>query len=503
MAILEVFPELYLITVRGIKPMKKEDIYYQAMLARDHRFDGKFFVGVKTTGIYCRPICPARPKRENVEFFTNRLEAEKKGYRPCLRCHPESAPLSPTWIGSSAIVKRAIKILHNQDITEFDEDKFAEHFGVSARHLRRLFIEEIGKTPKQLASENRLNLSRQLIVETSLPMTEIAFASGFTSIRRFNAAFKERFKRNPTEIRRQKSAVDGAIKISLPYRPPFNYEALIYSYELHKIGKLEWFENNRMHRIIEHKGVVGQIAISNDPKKSKLILEIDFPDTSHIHTIVSKVRNLFDLDSDPVLIANSLEMDKKVKQVLGKHPGIRIPSGWDAFEIGIATILGQLVSMDQARALVGQLIEAAGRDSGVVINGEKIKLFPTPKEILEADLESVRTTRIRKNTLREFSQAIVDKRLSLEPTQDVEEFVKNVMKLKGIGRWTADYMALKVLRSTDAFPATDLILARVLELHPADIISKMSPWRGYAAALFWREYSGPLKKVNTKKKDKI
>lgn len=162
--------------------MKKEDIYYQAMLARDHRFDGKFFVGVKTTGIYCRPICPAKPKRENVEFFNNYLDAEKAGYRPCLRCRPESAPFSPAWIGKSAIVQRVIKILHNQETIEFDEDKFASLFGVTARHLRRLFVEEIGKTPKQLSFENRLNLARKLITETALPITEIAFASGFSSI---------------------------------------------------------------------------------------------------------------------------------------------------------------------------------------------------------------------------------------------------------------------------------------------------------------------------------
>lgn len=470
------------------------------MLARDHRFDGKFFVGVKTTGIYCRPICPARPKRENVEFFNNRLEAEKAGYRPCLRCHPESAPMSPVWIGTSAIVKRAIKILHNHETIDFDEDKFAAIFGVSARHLRRLFVEEIGKTPKQLASENRLNLARQLIVETALPLTEIAFASGFGSVRRFNAAFKERFKRNPSEIRRNKITETTGIKISLPYRPPFNYEALMYSYDMHRIGKLEWFENNRMHRVIEYNGKVGTVIISNEPKQSKLIVEIDFPDTSYIHSIVSRVRNLFDLDSDPVIIANSLEMDARVKKVLKKHPGIRIPSGWDAFEIGIATILGQLVSIDQGRNLVNQLIEAAGVPSGLLIDGENIKLFPTPEAILECDLQTVRTTLIRKNTLREFSRAVIEKRVSLEPTQDVDGFIKSVMALKGIGRWTADYMALKVLRSTDAFPATDLILARVLELHPNEVIEKMSPWRGYAAALFWREYSVPLKKKNQKTK---
>lgn len=478
--------------------MEKEDIYYKAMLARDHRFDGKFFVGVKTTGIYCRPICPARPKRENVEFFNNRLEAEKAGYRPCLRCHPESAPMSPTWIGTSAVVKRAIKMLHNQETLDFDEDKFAAIFGVSARHLRRLFVEEVGKTPKQLSSENRLNLSRKLIIETDLPITEIAFASGFSSIRRFNDAFKERFKKNPTEIRRNKIKDHNGLTISLAYRPPFNFESLLYSYTVHRIGRLEWFEDNKMHRIVEFGGKIGQITIGNDPKNSQLLLNIDFPDTSMIHIIVSRVRALFDLDSDPVIIANSLEIDPKIKKILKKHSGIRIPSGWDPFEIGIGTILGQLVSLERGRSLVSDLIELTGKDSGIVVDGVSVKLFPTPKDIVTGNLQSLKTTTARRNALIEFSRSVMEGRVSLEPTQDVDAFIKNVMSIKGIGKWTADYMALKVLRSTDVFPATDLILARVLELHPAEIISRMSPWRGYAAALFWREYSVPLKKNNKK-----
>src|SRR3989344_2586844 len=183
--------------------MNKEDIYYQAMLTRDNRFDGKFYVGVKTTRIYCRPICPAKPKRENVEFFSSSLAAEEVGYRPCLRCRPESAPGSPVWIGKSAMVKRAIKMIQFQETLKFDEDQFAALFGVSARHLRRVFTDEIGKTPKQLAFDNRLNLARKLITETRLPLTEIAFSSGFESIRRFNDAFKKRFKKSPSEIRRQ------------------------------------------------------------------------------------------------------------------------------------------------------------------------------------------------------------------------------------------------------------------------------------------------------------
>jgi AraC family transcriptional regulator of adaptative response / DNA-3-methyladenine glycosylase II len=481
--------------------MKREDIYYKAMLARDPRFDGKFFIGVKTTGIYCRPICPAKPKRENVEFFHSHIEAEKAGYRPCMRCRPESAPQSPAWIGKSAVVQRAIKVLNSQDVLEVNEDDFAEQFGVTARHLRRLFVDETDKTPKQLILENRLNLARKLITETALPITEVAYAAGFSSIRRFNDAFKSRFKKTPSETRRNKTAskVTDGLKIRISYRPPFDFDGLMKSYENHRIGNLEWFETGIMHRVIAMNGNIGKIAISNDSMNSALIVEIDFPDTSVIHTVIARVRNLFDLNSDPVIVANVLEANPEIKKLLKKNPGIRLPSGWDPFEIAISAILGQLVSIERGRCLVYDLIEIAGKDTGFIANGKAVKLFPTPKEIIQADLTSLKTTGMRRQTLIAFCETISENKLSLESTQDVDDFFKKILAIKGIGPWTAQYIALKALRHTDTFPASDLILARALEIHPQEIIQQMSPWRGYVAALFWRMYTGLLKK-NVKQK---
>lgn len=483
--------------------MKREDTYYKAMLARDHRFDGKFFIGVKTTGIYCRPICPARPLRQNVVFYPSYLEAERAGFRPCLRCRPESAPRSPAWIGTSAVVQRALKMIHHQNAVELDENRFADLFGISARHLRRLFIEEIGKTPKQLSFENRLNLSRQLVVETSLPITEVVSAAGFNSVRRFNDAFKKRFKKSPSDIRRKKTD-HKSLRVSLSYRPPYDFEGLVASYRSHKIGDLEWFSltddgKTQMNRVVEIDGKVGTIAITNDAKICALRVEIDFPDTSAIGSIIARVRAMFDLDSDPIIIANSIEQTSALKKILKKHEGLRLPSGWDPFEIGIGTILGQFVTIEFGGALMEDLIELLGRPSGLSRNGKSIKLFPQPAAIANSDLVGVRTTNSRKQTLRLFSKAVADGRLSLEPTQDVDEFKKNLLAIKGIGPWTATYMSLKVLRDTDAFPSTDLILARALEFHPAPVIDKISPWRGYAAALLWREYTQTLKKRGNRK----
>ncbi|HUP57369.1 MAG TPA: Ada metal-binding domain-containing protein [Bdellovibrionota bacterium] len=472
--------------------MKREDAYYEAILARDHRFDGKFFVGVKTTGIYCRPICPARPKRENMEFFPSHLAAEKAGYRPCLRCRPESAPRSPVWIGKSAIVRRAIKMINSLETLELDEDRFAEQFGVSARHLRRVFIEEIGKTPKQLAFENRLNLARKLLTETSLPIAEVAFAAGFRSIRRFNDAFKGRFGRRPSEIRRLRAREGAPLRISLPYRPPFDFEGLLASYRNHRIGLLERFEEGKMHRVVALGGKVGEISISNDPEASRLLVDIDFPDTSMIHSIISRVRALFDLDSDPVIIANCMEGDPGLKALLRKCPGIRLPSGWDGFEVAVSAILGQLVSVERGRALVADLIELLGEDSGRRLDGKPIRLFPTPERLASADLASLKSTGVRKQTLKAFAAEVASSRLSLDPAQDVDRFIEQVLSIRGIGPWTASYMALKVLRHTDAFPSTDLILARALEIHAKEAVEKAAPWRGYAAALLWRSYAKSL-----------
>lgn len=479
--------------------MQKDDVFYNAMLARDPRFDGKFFVGVKTTGIYCRPVCPAKPKRENVEFFSNHLAAEKAGYRPCLRCRPESAPQSPAWIGKSALVKRALRMIDKIETLEFNEDDFANLFGVSARHLRRLFIEEVGKTPKQLSFENRLNLARKLISETSLPITEVAFAAGFNSIRRFNDAFKERFKKSPSEIRRKPAKHETTLTIRLSYRPPFDFKGLLHFYRSHAVGRLEWFEESVMHRIVEVDGKVGQITLSDLPEESCVKLEIDFPDTTALHTIISRVRSLLDLDSDPVIIANTLETDKDMKALLKKHPGIRLPSGWDPYEVAVAAILGQVVSVERGRALVNDLIELVGSDSGIVRDDKPVHLFPTPAQVLKVNLKSLKTTTRRKQTLVALSTALVKGELSLEPTQDVESFVEKILKIPGIGPWTASYMALKVLRHTDAFPATDLIIARAIAEHPKTAFESFSPWRGYVAALLWREYSHVLKKTRRKK----
>ena len=472
--------------------MENEDAFYQAMLARDYRFDGKFFVGVKTTGIYCRPICPAKPLRKNVEFFANGHAAEKAGYRPCLRCRPEAAPHSAAWIGTSALVQRALKLIRDKDALASDENAFAERFGVSARHLRRLFIGEIGKTPKQIAFENRLNLSRKLLAETGLPIAEVGFAAGFASVRRFNDAFRARFRKAPSEIRRTKLPAGAPMLISLPYRPPFDFDGLLAFYARHAIAGLETFAPGRYTRIMSVGGKSGSLTVRNHAEGNRLLVGIDFPDPSAIGILLNRVRGMFDLDSDPLLVANAMRGDRVFSGFLSKRPGARIPTGWDPFETAIATILGQLVSVAHGRRLVDNVVRMYGEHldgCGSEENGNPIRLFPTPQKLARVAYAGLGTTGKRKETLAAFAKEVVSGRLSLEPTQSVEAFQAKLLAIPGIGRWTAEYMSLRVLGHTDAFPGTDLVLARALRLHSPEAIARLSPWRGYAAVLLWGEHA--------------
>jgi AraC family transcriptional regulator of adaptative response / DNA-3-methyladenine glycosylase II len=479
--------------------MSREDSYYQAMLARDPRFDGKFFVGVKTTGVYCRPICPARPLRKNVEFFPTQVAAEKAGFRPCLRCRPEGAPSSPAWIGTSAVVQRALRVLAQENGLDKEEEKFAERFGLTARHLRRLFVEETGKSPKQISDAIRLNLARKLITETELPLGQVGLAAGFKSVRRFNDSFRDRFKRSPGEIRRKPLGKEEGITVSLSYRPPFDFGGLLKFYGPHRIGNLERVTESSYERIIREEKTVGRILVEDDPGNYQVLLTLDFPKPVAAGPIIAKVRALFDLDCDPILVANALEQDAAMKKLVKKHPGLRLPTGWDAFELGVATILGQFVSVEMARMLVSDLIENLGDDANYRWpDGQGVKLFPQPSTVAKSDLSFLRTTGARKRTVRNFAEAVANGSLSLDAAQNVDEFIAKLLALPGIGPWTASYMAMKLLRDPDSFPATDLILARALKIHAPELIEKMRPWRAYAAALLWSEYAQTLKKKKAK-----
>ena len=482
--------------------MSDDDVLYQAMLARDYRFDGKFFVGVKTTGVYCRPICPARPKRENCEFFTQALAAERAGYRPCLRCRPECAPMSPAWFGKSAVVQRALRVIAANGLRDADEDEFARQFGVTARHLRRLFEQEVGQTPKQISDSNRLNFARKLIVETRMPVTTVAMVSGFASLRRFNDAFKIRFRRAPSQLRKGdgERGEDGGVELKLSYRPPCDWETIHRFNVRHIVPGIESVGENWYERVFKLDGAVSVLRVRPEETQAAIRLQVLTDNPAILFEVATRVRRMFDLDSDPILIANSFAEVPVLAKLIEKYPGLRLPRGWDPFETAVRAILGQLVSVERASQLVGQLVRAYGEKVIHPVTKQEVQLFPSPATLARADLAEVGTTSARKETIREFARRVLSGKISLSEAQDMQRFRESLLEVRGIGPWSAHYISLRAIGDTDAFPGTDLILKRAMEQHPDLDCECVRPWRSYVAMYLWKEYAHVLSQRKEKRR---
>jgi AraC family transcriptional regulator, regulatory protein of adaptative response / DNA-3-methyladenine glycosylase II len=476
------------------------DQFYAAMLARDNRFDGKFFVGVKTTGIYCRPICPAKPKLGNVEFFPSSQDAESAGYRPCMRCRPEVAPLSPAWHGKSAIVQRSLRAIIDSGLSDIPEEQFAEKFGVTARHLRRLFVQEIGKTPKQFYQEQRLNLSRSMILETGLPITEIAYGAGFHSLRRFNDAFKKRFSQVPSEIRKTKvTNAKGSpfTTLRLSYRPPFNWKSILHYLKRHQIDHIEEIGTNTYVRYFPTQKGIGRVLVENCAEKSCLIAQFDQFDCGQFYGLIQNIRRVFDLDADPLLVSARFEHSDLLGRLDQESPGGRAPGCWNGFETAVAIILGQLVSVDQGRRLVRQLVNHYGETHKW--QGKDVFLFPPPEQLANVDFNHVRTTVKRRETLRIISRQVASGEITLNPHQDIKKLKEKLLAIPGIGSWTVEYIGMRCLSDPDSCPQTDLILKRVQSATPELDLEQIRPWRAYAAYLLWDAYA---EKLSNKKENK-
>jgi AraC family transcriptional regulator of adaptative response / DNA-3-methyladenine glycosylase II len=471
--------------------MSEAEIYYQAMRTRDARFDGKFFVGVKTTGIYCRPICPARPHPRNVEFFPDARAAERAGYRPCLRCRPEAAPDSPAWNGSSSLVQRALRALAEPGHESLGEEAFAARFGVGARHLRRLFLAEVGRTPARIAAERRLDFARKLIAETGLPMARIAGSAGFASLRRFNAAIRERFHRSPTEMRRRlRGPAEGdGVELALAFRPPFDWEAALEYYRSHAIANLETFPAGAYERAFRFgNGPAGHVRVFRDAGNT-LRIRVRGGDVSDLGRVARAVRRMFDLDADPQAVGEAFARCPALERLRSGHPGLRAPRGWDPFETAVCAVLGQLVSIPQANRLIAQLIQAYGEEAPHPLGGGPLRFFPSPQALARADLAAVGTTSARKAALRELAARAADGSLSFSSAQDPQAFRAALRAIKGIGPWTAEYICLRAIADADAFPGTDLVLKRALAADAGIDPERVRPWRGYAAAHLWRAWA--------------
>ncbi|GJM14733.1 MAG: AraC family transcriptional regulator [Thermodesulfobacteriota bacterium] len=471
--------------------LTQDDIFYEAILTRDYRFDGKFFAGSKSTYIYCRPICPAKPKRENVEFFDSSIEAEQAGYRPCIRCRPESAPSSPAWVGKSETVRRGLNLLLGPEFYEYDEDSFAYSLGVSSRHVRRMFKEETGKTAKQIADNNRLDFARKLITETSLPISRIAYSSGFSSIRRFNDAVKKRFARPPSALRKSKTTKYdkySGITLELSYRPPFLWDDHLRFYNSHKIIGVENVTEGSYSRSFNKYGTSGHIRVSQVQHKPSLSVTVMAEDMKCLYPLMQHIRQMFDLNADPVVIANFLERSNSISKIVSLSPGLRLSRFWDPFEGAICTILGQLVSVDQARKVIGKLVAQYGETVTSFETGEDTKLFPTAEILSQAKIENLGTTKVRAEAINKLSRMVADGSLCLDSGADYALLRRTLLSIKGIGSWTADYISLRALGEPDVFPSKDLILKRALERCPDINTEDYAPYRSYLAAYLWHQH---------------
>jgi AraC family transcriptional regulator, regulatory protein of adaptative response / DNA-3-methyladenine glycosylase II len=464
--------------------MLTDDQCYRAIQSRDRRFDGVFFVGVSSTGIYCRTICTAKkPRRENCTFYLSAAASEQAGYRPCLRCRPELAPGQAQIDAVSRLAATAASQIENGALTELSVSELANTLGVSDRHLRRILRQEFGVSPIQLAQTQRLLLAKRLLTDSRLSIADIAFASGFSSVRRLNSLFQKRYRLNPMALRKAINLPQDILRCDLAYRPPLDWNAILSFLQGRAIRGVEMIEGDRYQRTVKIGQYQGWIRVFPVPKQDKLQVELSASLVAAILPVLTRVKALFDLAADPILIANHLG-DLS-------YPGLRVPGAFDGFEIAVRTVLGQQVSVKAATTLMGRLIEAYGTPIQTPIAG-LTHLSPTPIQIAQLssqDLTALKILPARSHSIIKIAKSIVNGNLKLEPFSDIDTTIADLKALPGIGEWTAQYIAMRVLAYPDAFPHSDLGLRRALAVEQPTQVLQISeawrPWRAYAAMCLW------------------
>jgi len=427
------------------------DLCYAASGSRDARFDGRFFIAVITTGIYCRPICPARtPLRKNVRYYATAAAAEAAGFRPCKRCRPETSPGTPAWAGTSATVARALRIIDETPSL----DHLAARLGVTDRHLRRLFDEHVGAPPIAILQTRRLHLARTLLRETALPMSDVAFGAGFESVRRFNDAIRKAYRCTPSELR-GKNVTAGSVALRLTFRPPFRWEAIAGFLGRRAIDGIESFDGARFVRM----------GVTIEPKGGNALrMTVPAALARDIHALVARARRTFDLAADPAAIDEHLRRDRLLRPLLARRPGPRVPGAWEPFEVAVRAIVGQQISVRGATTIMNRCF-AGWRWSGM------------PKSRIDA--------------IRALERAVAGDPSILTRGASLEETIERLMSLPGVGPWTAHYIAMRALAEPDAFPHTDLGLrkaAAAIGIDPAKLLDhaeRWRPWRAYAAIALW------------------
>jgi AraC family transcriptional regulator of adaptative response / DNA-3-methyladenine glycosylase II len=472
------------------------DICYRALVTSDTRFDGVFFVGVSTTRIYCRPVCPARaPGRDRCSFFSNAAAAERAGYRPCLRCRPELAPGQAPCDGASRVAAQASARIQAGALNDDGSvDDLAAELGLSGRQLRRIVERELGVTPVELAQTRRLLLAKQLLAETALPITEVAFAAGFASIRRFNALFRERYRLNPTEMRRSTggAAPHDALRLRLAYRPPLHWEALLAFLGARATAGVEAADDGRYLRTARIGRHAGWLAVSPEPGKDALRVELSRTLVPVLMPLLARLRQLFDLDAQPLAIESHLARDPLLAPVVAATPGLRVPGAFDGFELATRAVLGQQVTVRGATTLAGRFAVSFGEPIATP-HQALTHLTPTAARIASASIEEIMAIglpRARAATLTALARAVACGGLRISPSTDPEGTIRALTALPGVGEWTAQYIGMRALRWPDAFPHADLGLKHALDRASPKRVLELAepwrPWRAYATLHLWQ-----------------
>lgn len=456
----------------------------QARLARDARFDGRFFIGVRTTGIYCRPICPATlPQERNVCYFDTAIAAAGAGYRPCLRCRPDSAPGSFAWRGVETTLTRALRLIDEGALQGAGIGELCQRLGIGERYLRQLFQRRFGVSPKTYALYRQCLFAKQLLHQTSLPVARIAYASGFSSLRRFNDAFRRQMTLSPSDIRRTHAASDTvALTLKLAYRPPYDWTRLRHFHRLHVIDGLEWIDEQAYGRTFRLDDATGTFTAVHDAEHHCFAVTLTLSDLGKLDPVVQRIRRVLDLDADLAAIEDYLGARLPELEL---HSGLRIPGLWDLFEAGVRGILGQHVSIAAATRLIQRLVDELGehdaeneRDIGNERDAEHRRRFPTPAAVAGSDLAFLGMPESRRETLRRFASAYRDGELDDNPDTWTQ--------LKGIGPWTAAVVRFRGLGDPDVWLAGDVGIKRALAKQDAPLDPQAaSPWRSYLTLQLW------------------
>ncbi|MEM9906096.1 MAG: AlkA N-terminal domain-containing protein [Cyanobacteria bacterium P01_D01_bin.44] len=476
-------------------------VCYRALETRDRRFDGHFFTGVRTTGIFCRPVCPATtPKLVNCTFYRSAAAAQQAGYRPCLRCRPELSPQLWPMTGGADIIPRALRLIGAGALDEISVAELAAQLGVSDRYLRRRFAETLGTSPAQVAKTRRLLFAKQLISETTLTMTEIAIAAGFKSIRSFNYAIQQTYGCAPTQLRRHRQSPQPSapITLKLSFSLPYDWPAIAAFLAARATPGLTSVTAQRYCRSIELEGHQGWVAVSPVPGEPYLQVQIGFPKIKLLSKIIDRLRSLFDLNTHSAAIEQHLRQDPLFQQQF--QPGVRIPGAWDAFELAVRAIVGQQVSVTAANTLFARLVAHYGEPLATPQAPPALTyVFPKPEILAAADLTELGMTGPRANAISVLAQTLVDHPHFFSQLTTLDNAVSTLCQLPGIGPWTAHYIAMRALQDPDAFPPGDVALLRgmaalgepVSQTQLLDRADNWRPWRAYAAMHLWAASSQP------------